>query len=354
MSTWKEILSNRIVAFERNIDRLESKLRRHSDDPLEIKTYISYGYKNKLLLRARVLEYKAAEQAEKTDSSFKNFKRNLGFFASSEIANAKIKASYGEFEKIIIANEEGFVEEILDWDIGGSGLVEYIDLVLLEPDPSKQIKPSFKAPIVVATKPKFGIISDIDDTIIKSDVKNLFKLAKNTLLGNAQSKEVFAGAAKLYQALVAQENPIFYVSSSPWNIYDTILQVFEINDLPFGPLILRDWGISQDEILPIHNKKYKIAEISRVLDIDYDLKFILIGDSGQEDPEIYSEIVAAYPERILAVYIRDVSGQKRDAEIKLLADKLKEHDIDLVLAESTDLFFEHASEQGFIAKLLKL
>jgi len=345
-------LSNRIIRLEHNLDKFKGRLKRHGDDPLEIKTYISYGYKNKILLRARVLEYKAASQAELSDSSFKNFIRNLGFFASGEIPNAKLRASYGEFEKIIMANNEGFVEEILEWDIGGAGLVKDIDLVLLEPDPSRQIKESFQAPIVIPTKPKFGIISDIDDTIIKTGVHNLFKLAKNTLLGNAQSKEVFAGAAKFYQALVAKENPIFYVSSSPWNLYDSILQVFEINDLPFGPLILRDWGFSKDEILPIHNKKYKLAEIRRILDINYDLKFILIGDSGQEDPEIYTEIVANYPERILAVYIRDVSDQKRDNEVKALQAKLKEHDIDLVLADSTDVFYEHFKQNGSTFKQL--
>lgn len=348
MTTWKAFLSNRIMGLEHNIDKLQSRLRQRSDDPLEIKTYLSYGYKNKVLVRARVLEYKAIAEAKATDSSFKNFKRNLGFIASSEIANAKIKLSYDNFKKTIISNEEGFVEELLDLEIEGEKLVEYIDLVLMEPYTSKQIKPSFQAPIIIPTNPKFGIISDIDDTVIKTDVKNLFKLAKNTLLGNAQSKEVFEGAAKFYQALTAKQNPIFYLSSSPWNLYDTILQVFEINDLPIGPLILRDWGISKNEILPTHNKKYKLAEISRVLDINYDLKFILIGDSGQEDPEIYSEIVDKYPDRILAVYIRDVSNLKRDAEVKALAEKLKEHDVDLVLAETTDVFFEQAKRQDFI------
>ncbi len=350
MTAWKDILATGIFRLEHKLDKLQGRLRRHSSDPLEIKTYLSYAYKNKVLVRARVLEYKASQRAKDTDSSFKNFKRNMSFFASSEIANAKLKLSYGNFEKIIKSNEEGFVEELLDLDIRGDGLVEYVDLVLKEPSPSRQIKESFQAPIVITNNPNFGIISDIDDTVIKSDVKNLFKLAKSTLFGNAQSKEVFEGTAKFYQALVAKQNPIFYLSSSPWNLYDSILQVFEINNLPLGPLILRDWGISKNEVLPNHNKKYKLAEISRILEINHDLKFILIGDSGQEDPEIYAEIVDKYPERILAVYIRDVSGLKRDKEVKALSDKLKEHNIDLVLAETSDVFFEHANKLLSLAK----
>jgi phosphatidate phosphatase APP1 len=163
--------------------------------------------------------------------------------------------------------------------------------------------------------------------------------------------------AAFYRALLKGKpgeeiNPLFYVSSSPWNIYDLLTDFFHLQDIPLGPILfLRDWGLNEEELIPYKHRKYKMAAIHTILDFYRDLPFILIGDSGQEDPEIYSEIVREYPDRILAIYIRNVSrGLKRPEEIRALAEGVVAAGSALILADDTVPMAEHAAEQGWISE----
>jgi hypothetical protein len=139
------------------------------------------------------------------------------------------------------------------------------------------------------------------------------------------------------------------VSSSPWNLYDLLTEFFALNGIPRGPIFLRDWGISQQELLPTQHRGHKLAAIRKVLDRYPALSFILIGDSGQEDPEIYREVVQLYPGRIHAIYIRNVSRDPARGEaIRKLAAEVIADGSTLVLADDTLAVARHAAEQGWI------
>jgi phosphatidate phosphatase APP1 len=199
------------------------------------------------------------------------------------------------------------------------------------------------------------VISDIDDTVLQSNVTSLFKVARATFLGNARVRLPFEGVAAFYRALHRGRtgnmlNPMFYVSGSPWNLYDLLSEFFNLQEIPIGPvLFLRDWGLTEQGFLPIKNRAHKLSYITEIIVTFKDLSFILIGDSGQEDPEIYSEVIALYPNRIKAVYIRNVSRDpKRIDEINTLAEKALKAGSVLVLAETTLPLAEHAAQQGWI------
>ena len=170
---------------------------------------------------------------------------------------------------------------------------------------------------------QFGVISDIDDTVVQTDVTRWLRVLGAVLFGNAHTRLPFRGVAAFYRALEAgvsadgaqRLNPLFYVSSSPWNLYDLLLEFLTLSNIPLGPLNLRAWRGGTSELLPSGHGAFKQAEIRRILDTFPDLPFILIGDSGEEDPEIYGEIVSAYPGRILAVYIRNVSGEQHGSTV---------------------------------------
>ncbi len=74
-------------------------------------------------------------------------------------------------------------------------------------------------------------------------------------------------------------------------------------------MILRDRGLSETELFPDNHADHKVSVIRQIfwISIPRCLFSLNFGDSGQEDPEIYAEIVRHYPQRILAVYIRNVS-----------------------------------------------
>ncbi|MGA6924515.1 MAG: phosphatase domain-containing protein [Desulfosarcina sp.] len=201
----------------------------------------------------------------------------------------------------------------------------------------------------------FGMISDIDDTVVYTGVANRIKMLWRLFFSTAQSRVAFAGVAAFYRALHrggsgGQSNPMLYVSRAPWSIYDVMDAFFNLHDIPAGPvLFLRYWGMTIDHPLPRRARDHKLALIRQALDLYRDLPFILIGDSGQKDPEVYARIVRENPGRILAIYIRDVgSAPGRRRSIAKLAQAVAPTGTTLLLAADSAAMAEHAVRQGFI------
>ena len=81
-----------------------------------------------------------------------------------------------------------------------------------------------------------------------------------------------------------------------------------------------------------------------------ELPFVLIGDSGQRDPEIYAQVVREHPGRVLAIYIRNVSHDPaRRRAIEDLAVEVVEAGSTLLLASDSMAMARHAAEHGLIA-----
>ena len=104
---------------------------------------------------------------------------------------------------------------------------------------------------------------------------------------------------------------MLYVSRAPWGIYEILEEFFQRHEIPVGPILfLREWGISWRHPLPrraVDHKRHPDRGDDGLYD---DMPFVLIGDSGQHDPEIYAGIVDRHPGRVRAVYIRDVRGAR--------------------------------------------
>jgi phosphatidate phosphatase APP1 len=200
----------------------------------------------------------------------------------------------------------------------------------------------------------FGVISDLDDTVIQSRVSNFLLAVRTIMLGNARTRLPFPGVAALYQALEKgvdgkRLNPFYYVSSSPWNIHDLITQFLQLQAIPEGPICLRDWDVDVDALTSSRLKRHKEPLIREIMDATDPLPFILIGDSSQKDPEIYAEIVRAYPGRIMAVYIRNVDpNPERSGSIQKLAEEILKEGSSLVLADDSYAAGKHAVEHGWI------
>jgi phosphatidate phosphatase APP1 len=178
-------------------------------------------------------------------------------------------------------------------------------------------------------------------------------MLKTTFLRNAHTRFPFEGVAGLYRALQrgptgSDHNPIFYVSSSPWNLYDLLAEFLDIQGIPQGPLFLRDFGIERRKFIAIPSAVHKGRQIERILAAYPHMRFILIGDSGQEDPEIYRDVVKRHGDRVLAIYIRDVSSMMRDARVNAIAEEVRKLGVDMVLVRDSEGAAEHALQRGFI------
>jgi phosphatidate phosphatase APP1 len=199
---------------------------------------------------------------------------------------------------------------------------------------------------------EFGIISDIDDTIVKTNATSLLAMSRITFLNNAKTRLPFAGVSEFYKSLQLgrngkRNNPFFYVSSSPWNLYDLLTDFLDINDIPAGPLLLRDFGFDHKKEDSGH-MGHKFKEITQIFQAYPQLNFVLVGDSGQEDPNIYREVVKQFPGRVLAIYIMDVQLPQRKRVAIDVSESLVDHKVEMIIVENTVQAAEHAAQNGLI------
>jgi phosphatidate phosphatase APP1 len=361
MAGWRKIFLSLVVGLEDHFDRLKYRLRERlgGRDPLMIQPYRSFGSPERLFIQGRVLEDKGIRSPRDDDTAWQNLLNTYRRIDSAEIPFARVGLRFQDTALETLANEEGFFEAWLDLSqpLATGQLWHTVDLELLEP--RRPGGPPVKAQSRVLVPPasaRFGVISDIDDTVLQTDAANPLRMARMLFLGNARTRLPFKAVAAFYRALLQgsrgdEMNPLFYVSSSPWNLYDLLSDFFNLQQIPFGPvLFLRDWGLTENELLPLDHQLHKMQVARRLLDFYSRLPFLLIGDSGQSDPEIYSRLVALYPQRVLAIYIRNVShSPHRLAEVQRLADEVQSAGSALILAENTLELAEHAAQQGWIS-----
>ena len=202
---------------------------------------------------------------------------------------------------------------------------------------------------------RYVVISDIDDTIVETGVANKARMLWNLFVRGPRSRVAFPGVAALLQALHggvsgAETNPMLYVSRGPWSIYEILDEFFNLHAIPIGPILfLREWGLTLQSPLPRRAEGHKLALIRNMLALYRDLPFILIGDNGQRDPEIYAQIVREHPGRVLAIYIRNVSRDPaRVRAIEDLALEVVASGSSLLLAADSLAMAEHAAEHGLI------
>lgn len=207
--------------------------------------------------------------------------------------------------------------------------------------------------LIPSSKAEFGVASDIDDTILHTGVVSILKwqVIYNSIFKHAKNRIPLEGAADFYHKLHRgasgkNANPIFYVSHSPWNLYRYLELFLRQNNFPKGPILLR----SLSNLLKRKHqgeKPQKQREILNILKTYPNLPFILIGDSGEHDPDIYMEIAEEFPDRILAIYLRSVKHKKKMLRVKHLVENYKTTMV--LMVESSAQAIEHAKKHGFIA-----
>jgi phosphatidate phosphatase APP1 len=358
MSNWKSKIQNIFENIDNWSDDLRFRLKKLDgyDNPLTIVPFLGYGTREKMLLSGRVLESRSPIVSSQTDSKWKNFVNLYRRFETDEVAEAKIRAVFQGVELETVTDKEGyFYFEINPAGAPGEQPFHEVELELLEPlsDEGTTFRTFGKALIPPASA-RFGVISDLDDTVLTTNVTNKLKMFMTVALLNEYTRMPFKGVSAFYRALQrgssgAENNPIFYVSSSPWNLYPLLTEFLRIQEIPLGPLFLKDFG-THTLFTSSDHKSHKINNIESVLNMYPHLPFVLIGDSGEQDPEIYSEIVRKYPNRIRAVYIRNIDIQpERVAAIDKLILEVRETGSQLVLAPDTEFAAVHAAGEKLIS-----
>ncbi len=360
MNNWKDLLTSAATTAEAGFDRLKEKLfgRMDADKPYRIVYYRGFGSPSAVWLKGRVLRERDLSTPSDRDTYWNNLLATYQRFETDEVPNVTVRVDTFGQSHATVTDEEGYFELTInppnDLPPGRVWFpVTYSLDGLTQPttgDPVRKEGYLMVSPVFS----QFGVISDIDDTVLVTGATSLLQTARLTFLGNAYTRLPFAGVAAFYRALQSGPvttlfNPIYYVSSSPWNLYDLLVDFFRIQGVPKGPILLRDLGLDPSLLSSQSHHTHKLAMIRKVLDVNPQLPFVLIGDSGQQDPEIYAQVVRENPGRIKAIYIRDVStGQQRDEDVNLLIQATQQFNVPMLLVADTVAAAEHAASLGLI------
>ncbi|UYZ60291.1 App1 family protein [Hymenobacter latericus] len=354
-------LLNHLSNLAENADDLFRRARTRLGllHPVQVLPYRSYGTANRLYVKGRVLTNKGITEPDPADSYLHNLLNMYRRFDSQEIPGAQLCIRPGDgTEHSVVADEEGY----FTLNIEPQRLhapVDYlwhpIEVELLQvPAPMPELRLSTAPVLVPPADAEYGIISDLDDTVIQTSATDIMRMARTVLLRNARSRMPFKGVAEFYRQLQLgrngkRNNPFFYVSSSPWNLYDLLEDFLALNEIPPGPLLLRDMALKrkqQGDASEHHG--HKLREIDNLLLTYPQLPFVLIGDSGQEDANIYREVVRRHPGRILAIYIRDVNLPERSAMVERVSQELRTDKVEMLLVKDTVNAAEHAAATGLV------
>ncbi len=331
--------------------------------------YRGYGSRDEVFVMGRVFRQPARRSgAGAREGTMSGDAIDLGRrILRRGVGGAVLAARFGGLEQRITTDRDGYFRVHLRrfQPPPSDRLWHHMDLELVDLEGGRDGKAIASAPAPVVARAevfvppasaRFVVISDIDDTVMFTGVANKIRMMYNLFGKNAESRAAFPGVAAFYRALHegisgSERNPMLYVSRGPWSIYEVLEAFFRIHNIPVGPILfLREWGLTLQRPLPRRAKDHKGDLIRAMLSLYSDLPFVLIGDSGQHDPELYREVVRENPGRVLAVYIRNVSRKPaRSQEIEALAEDVVTAGSALLLAADTFAMAEHAASHGLIA-----
>jgi phosphatidate phosphatase APP1 len=195
-----------------------------------------------------------------------------------------------------------------------AGLLDVVLPVDLPPGPAAALlhvddRPPVEAPVhVAAPTATRGVVCDIDDTVWITGIRHPLRAAWRTFAGNGSTRRPVAGMAALLTRLVgtAPYAPVVYVSNGPWNLAGAITSFLERNGFPAGAILLTDWGISP-KVWFRSGKAHKRGSLERLARDLPGVDWILVGDDGEHDPEIYRDFARTHPGQVAAIALRTVA-----------------------------------------------
>jgi len=171
----------------------------------------------------------------------------------------------------------------------------------------------FRGHALVVPEQGVSVISDIDDTIKRTQVRERREMLLNTFARRFEAAPRMAG---WYRALAKVPGTRFhYLSASPIQLYPALSDFIRNADFPQGSMHLRE-STTWRTLIPgdDDSRAHKLGVIGRLLAEFPQRRFVLVGDSGEADPEIYAQTFRSHPRRIDSIVIRDVTGEGRTSE----------------------------------------
>lgn len=276
----------------------EKHARRRGHIPTVI-PYLGYGAPGWARVLCRVL---LAKPSAGTDPRYKKI-RGWRSFTSVPVNHTTVTISIGNMEQRVVSDRGGVVDAVLAVDLSPGW-----HTITIRTDETEKVEAKV---FIVDPQVSVGLISDIDDTVMVTALPRPFLAAWNTFVLDEHARRPVPGMAVLYERLTRTHPgmPVFYLSTGAWNVAPTLTRFLSRNLYPAGPLLLTDWGPTHDRWFR-SGRNHKVDTLERLSQEFPNMRWLLVGDDGQHDEEIYGQFSTRHPEAVGAVAIRQLSNSE--------------------------------------------
>lgn len=271
--------------------------------PAHVTLYTAYGTGTTGKLYARVSKGPKDPAPEPGESTIQRVEETILALDARALHGAHVEVVVGTSAMQTKSDWRGYVELALPAKLPPAVPVE---IRLKEPGyDAASVQTKLE---VFGDEPGVAVVSDIDDTLLDSQVTDKAKMAANAIVRSTWELRTFPEAEKKLSAAAKQE-PVFYLSGSPWGFHDRIGSFLARQGFPKGVLILKRF--SSEPLLD--QMAFKYPHLKEILDSLPKRRFLLFGDSGEKDPEIYARLRQEMPGRVERIFIHHITQEPADS-----------------------------------------
>lgn len=221
-------------------------------------------------------------------------------FVTAQVEHAPVRIDVGGSTFHVRADRAGLVDTVLQVDLPPGR-----HPVTVTPDGGE---PGSGEVVVVGADCPAGLVSDIDDTVMVTWLPRPFIAAWNTFVRQETARSEVPGMPELYKEFLLAHPGAFvlYLSTGAWNTAPFLRRFLRRHGFPTGPLLLTDWGPTNTGWFR-SGREHKIRTLRRLRVELPHLRWLLVGDDGQHDPEIYSTFSRESSDAVLAVLLRELT-----------------------------------------------
>lgn len=222
-------------------------------------------------------------------------------FITAQAMNAPVVITVDGVEHPTRSDRSGYIDTVIDGHTFEPGWHE----VTITPEGGRPARANVQ---IIGPDVRFGLVSDIDDTVMITALPRPMIAAWNTFVLHEQARHIVPGMAPMYRDLLAEHPgaPIFYLSTGAWNTSGNLTRFLKRHGYPAGALLLTDWGPTHDRFFR-SGREHKRNNLERFAQDFPRLRWLLVGDDGQHDEALYRGFEERHPDRVAAVAIRQLS-----------------------------------------------
>lgn len=218
-------------------------------------------------------------------------------FVSIPVSFASVVVEIGGRTHTVVADRGGVIDSVVEADLPAGWQTFSMSV--------EGQKPVDATALIVDENVDFGVISDVDDTVMVTALPRPFIAAWNSFVVDEHARTPVPGMAVLLEQLRRDNpgSPVIYLSTGAWNVAPTLTRFLSRNLFPAGAMLLTDWGPTHDRWFR-SGQEHKIGNLRRLAEEFPNVRWLLIGDDGQHDEAIYSQFLEEHPSLVAAVAIR--------------------------------------------------